>query len=333
MRNAISEQRGAAASTAFARDLFIRLHPSSTASNLRPFHGIFTFPLLSLFITAVSPIITAVDGGNRSQAEAPLRALASSRFLSGIGEVKPLPEARLPLTLVAGDERTSSCILASRRGIRIVVSKFSRTETVLSPRAFGLRAAMPFRPRDILLFVLTLVPRDALPKTANSDMAEILHRPIRSLTFPENSNMGIFVALAVPLEDPLNSVSLSYFFEANYVLPPNITYLEPWTVRKRRRRNIDRTTIYRVLESKFESFGYPGRECLLRAICETSEHPIRHNGIIGDIVHVIFTPSASRSEGLPQDVNEAEVVGRDGSCFKYRPQCPLGLFDLIGILA
>jgi len=98
MRNAISEQRGAAASTAFARDLFIRLHPSSTASNLRPFHGIFTFPLLSLFITAVSPIITAVDGGNRSQAEAPLRALASSRFLSGIGEVKPLPETRLPVS-------------------------------------------------------------------------------------------------------------------------------------------------------------------------------------------------------------------------------------------
>jgi len=62
----------------------------------------------------------------------------------------------------------------------------------------------------------------------------------------------IFVALAVPLEDPLNSVSLSYFFEANYVLPPNITYLEPWALRKRRRRNIDRTTIYRVLESKFE---------------------------------------------------------------------------------
>jgi len=45
MRNAISEQRGAAASTS-ARDLFIRLHPSSTASNLRPLRGIFTFPLL-----------------------------------------------------------------------------------------------------------------------------------------------------------------------------------------------------------------------------------------------------------------------------------------------
>ncbi|EZA61847.1 hypothetical protein X777_04658 [Ooceraea biroi] len=186
--------------------------------------------------------------------------------------------------------------------------------------------------------------------------------------------MGIFVALSVPLEHPLNSVSLSYFFEANYGLPPNITYFEPWLVRKRRRRNIDRTAIYRVLEGKFErqvrkqivrfasTSGYPGRECLLRAICETSEYPIRHNGMIGDIVHVIFTksvklrekstlsllvnfccssitsrnrvfsPSTSRCEGLPQDVAEAELAGRDGSCSEYRLQCPLGLFDLIGVL-
>ncbi|XP_029158871.1 uncharacterized protein LOC114931097 [Nylanderia fulva] len=172
-----------------------------------------------------------------------------------------------------------------------------------------------------------------LSKTANSDIAEILHRPIRSLSFPANSNMGIFVAIAVPLENPLNSISLSYFFEANYVLPPNITYFEPWTELKRRKRTIDRATIYRVLESKFESSGNPGRECLLRAICETSEYPLRHNGMIGDIMHVIFTPSASRHEGLPRDVVEAELVGRNGSCFKYQPQCPLGLFDLIGVLA
>ncbi|KAL6255351.1 hypothetical protein P5V15_013689 [Pogonomyrmex californicus] len=145
--------------------------------------------------------------------------------------------------------------------------------------------------------------------------------------------MGIFVALAVPLEDPLNSISLSYFFEANYGLPPNITYLEPWTEVKRRKRNIDRTTIYRVLESKLESSGYSGRECLLRAICETSEFPLQHNGMIGDIMHVIFTPSTSRHEGLPRDVVEAELVGRNGSCAKYQPQCPLGLFDLIGVLA
>ncbi|EFN73783.1 hypothetical protein EAG_06425 [Camponotus floridanus] len=154
----------------------------------------------------------------------------------------------------------------------------------------------------------------------------------------------IFVAIAVPLENPLSSISLSYFFEANYVLPPNITYFEPWTELKRKKRTIDRATIYRVLESKFErqvrkqtairyDSGNPGRECLLRAICETSEYPLRHNGIIGDIMHVIFTPSASRHEELPQDVVEAELVGRNGNCSKYQPQCPQGLFDLIGVLA
>ncbi|KAM0731434.1 hypothetical protein ACS0PU_002494 [Formica fusca] len=194
---------------------------------------------------------------------------------------------------------------------------------------------MLYRVEKILFFVLNLmlISHIVLSKMANSDIAEILHRPIRSLTFPENSNMGIFVALAVPLENPLNSISLSYFFEANYVLPPNITYFEPWTELKRRKRTIDRATIYRVLESKFESSGNPGRECLLRAICETSEYPLRHNGIIGDIMHVLFTPSASRHEELPRDVVEAELVGRNGSCSKYQPQCPLGLFDLIGVFA
>ncbi|XP_018306185.1 uncharacterized protein [Mycetomoellerius zeteki] len=183
------------------------------------------------------------------------------------------------------------------------------------------------------VFNFVLTSHLVLTKVANSDIAKILHRPIRSLTFPKNSNMGIFVALAVPLEHPLSSISLSYFFEANYVLPPNITSLEPWTGLKRRKRNIERATIYRVLESKFESSGYSGRECLLRAICETSEFPLQHNGLIGDIMHVIFTPSTSRYEGLPRDVIEAELVGRNGNCSKYQPQCPLGLFDLIGVLA
>ncbi|XP_032669812.1 uncharacterized protein LOC116843465 isoform X3 [Odontomachus brunneus] len=180
----------------------------------------------------------------------------------------------------------------------------------------------------------TWMYHDVLSKKANSNIAEILHRPIRELAFSENSNMGIFVALSVPLDDPLSSISLSYFFEANYKLPANITFFEPWYAEgKRKRRSIDRVAIYRVLENKFENSGYSGRDCLLRAICETSEFPLRHNGVIGDIVHVLFTPSTSRREELPRDVFEAELIGRNGSCSKYQPRCPLGLFDLIGVLA
>ncbi|XP_015609915.1 uncharacterized protein LOC107274867 [Cephus cinctus] len=172
--------------------------------------------------------------------------------------------------------------------------------------------------------------------TKNSEIAMILHRPIRALSFPNNSNMGIFLALVFPLAGSLKSVSLSYFFEANYYLPPNSTYFEPYYYphASRKKRSIDRTTIYQALENKFESSGFPGRECLLRSICETAESPVRHNGILGDIMHVLFTPSSSMKEDdLSEDFFEAEFVGRNGSCSKYHPMCPLGLFDMIGTWA
>lgn len=48
--------------------------------------------------------------------------------------------------------------------------------------------------------------------------------------------------------------------------------------------------------------------------------------------YVAFRPTSSRRERLPQDILRAEAVGRNGGCSNYRPQCPVGLFDLIGVL-
>ncbi|XP_076283723.1 uncharacterized protein LOC143210604 isoform X2 [Lasioglossum baleicum] len=197
----------------------------------------------------------------------------------------------------------------------------------------SLREILPF-----LTFNLALLLCRVCSKSTNSELAEILRRPIRALTFPEESQSGLFLALAVPLADPYKSISLANFFEAGYPLPTNATDELLWTetelARKKRRtrRSLDRATVYQVIENKFISYGYQGHECLLRAICETSEHTLRHNGLIGDILHVIFTPTSSRHEELPQDILQAEVVGRNGGCSKYQPQCPVGLFDLIGVL-
>ncbi|KAG6801303.1 hypothetical protein HZU73_03424 [Apis mellifera caucasica] len=187
----------------------------------------------------------------------------------------------------------------------------------------------------LMVNLVALILHSTGSRSPNSKLAETLHRPIRSLTFPEESTLGIFVALAIPLEDPYKSISIADFFEATYDLPTNVTdeYLWLSDGRRRKRRSLDRVTLYRVIESKFDNYGYQGHECLLRAICETSEHSLlRHNGLIGDILHVIFTPTSSRHELLPQDILQAEVVGRNGSCSEYRPQCPVGLFDLIGVL-
>nr|XP_012151352.1 PREDICTED: uncharacterized protein LOC100877571 [Megachile rotundata] len=144
--------------------------------------------------------------------------------------------------------------------------------------------------------------------------------------------LQIFIALAIPLDEPYKSVSIADFFEATYNLPVNVS--DPWFdpgEGRRKRRSLNRATLYQLVEKKFINYGYQGHECLLRAICETSEHSLRHNGLIGDILHVIFTPTSSRHEPLPQDILQAEVVGRNGSCSNYQPQCPVGLFDLIGV--
>ncbi|XP_015439508.1 PREDICTED: uncharacterized protein LOC107194403 [Dufourea novaeangliae] len=184
-------------------------------------------------------------------------------------------------------------------------------------------------------FNLALILDSAYSKSSNSELAEILHRPIRALTFPETSATGLFIALAVPLEDPYKSISMAMFFEGTYGLPTNASddfLFAEINAARRTRRSLDRAIVYEVLEKKFISYGYQGHECLLRAICETSEHRLTHNGLIGDILHVIFTPTSSRHEELPEDILQAEVVGRNGSCSKYQPQCPVGLFDLIGVL-
>lgn len=36
--------------------------------------------------------------------------------------------------------------------------------------------------------------------------------------------------------------------------------------------------------------GFNGEECLLKAICETAAEPFaEHNGVLGDIMHIVFT--------------------------------------------
>ncbi|KAL7304411.1 hypothetical protein TKK_0003209 [Trichogramma kaykai] len=193
--------------------------------------------------------------------------------------------------------------------------------------------------------------------------------------YPPNSNMGFFVAIAVPLEDPYSTVSMSYFFEANYALPNKTalarsptttttttttmtttpsTETDPTTTTESSttttttttssptgkstttRRSIDRSTVYTVIRNKLDRAGFPGHDCLLRSICETSEQPLDHNGIVGDVMTVIFTPSTSRPEDdLPEGAREAEAAGRSGSpasCDKYKLRCPIGLFDLVSKL-
>lgn len=53
---------------------------------------------------------------------------------------------------------------------------------------------------------------------------------------------------------------------------------------------LSRKIVYTFLENKLESFGLKGNACLLKTICQVAEVALgRNNGVLGDLVHVIFT--------------------------------------------
>ncbi|KAG5897565.1 hypothetical protein JTB14_007277 [Gonioctena quinquepunctata] len=81
--------------------------------------------------------------------------------------------------------------------------------------------------------------------------------------------------------------------------------------------------------------GFSGKSCLLRSICEVSMHSIDGaSGVIGNILHIILTPSSSKNFGLPPEYEEAENMGQTAHhCTTYHKNCSISIVDLITSLA
>ncbi|KAF5307283.1 hypothetical protein FQR65_LT06999 [Abscondita terminalis] len=145
--------------------------------------------------------------------------------------------------------------------------------------------------------------------------------------------MGIFLAIAIPLELPKTNVYLSYNFEANYNLPENQSTYDYPPIVSDRSIGISRKNVYSALEFKLNSHGYSGKDCLLRTICEAAEYDLDGNGVLGDIIHVLLSPSTSVKENLSPDFENAEQQGKDKKeCTIYEKVCPVSLLGLISWL-
>ncbi|KRF97952.1 uncharacterized protein Dwil_GK27795 [Drosophila willistoni] len=179
-----------------------------------------------------------------------------------------------------------------------------------------------------------------------------------ALIYTTNSEFGIFMAISVPLGLPHRNVFLSYNYEYNFYQPEHIykyppilmgdytdSYLTyPTTGRnfnttkshgKRdlRLSSMTRSDFYVMLKDKMERSGYPAESCLLRSICETNASTLgTTNGFLGNLVHIIFSPSSSRDENLPQRYYQAEWMGRHKSdCSMYTLECKENILDLISM--
>ncbi|KAK8371710.1 hypothetical protein O3P69_013562 [Scylla paramamosain] len=95
------------------------------------------------------------------------------------------------------------------------------------------------------------------------------------------------------------------------------------------RMDDDRIGIYSVIINTLNRFGVDGKACLLRAVCEVAESPLRDDGLLGEVLNIILTASYGASSSHLYDYINAEHYGRAyGDCWSAYPQCPMSLFKL-----
>ncbi|KAI5643903.1 DM4/DM12 family domain-containing protein [Phthorimaea operculella] len=169
-------------------------------------------------------------------------------------------------------------------------------------------------------------------------------RQKRYLIFTPSTQWGVFATISIPLNREM-PVSVAWFFEANYFTIDNATWLDPllgdFQVSGSRsirsddvepKEVITRKLLYIFIETMLENHGYPGRPCLLRAICENTRSHFLHNGVLGDVLHLILTPSTSLSEeDIEDSFYEAEYLGLEGHCDYYFGGCPMSPLELITV--
>lgn len=54
-------------------------------------------------------------------------------------------------------------------------------------------------------------------------------------------------------------------------------------------KDVTRDLIYGAIEIYLNNQGKPGRECLLKSICDAAEHPIHQAGVFDELIHLVLT--------------------------------------------
>ena len=84
-----------------------------------------------------------------------------------------------------------------------------------------------------------------------------------------------------------------------------------------------RILVYQLLEYALNKEGKSGRECILRTICEVAESPLKHNGLIGELMDIVFTPYDN--ESIHEDFKLAKKAGiEQNNCTEKYKKCKLG---------
>ncbi|XP_060515934.1 uncharacterized protein LOC132695599 [Cylas formicarius] len=146
--------------------------------------------------------------------------------------------------------------------------------------------------------------------------------------------VGLIMAFALELTDSPYDGEFAWSFEFNYYLPQNESkYTFPPIAGEStaERGFLDRTTLYEMVERKIDVFSenFGGELCFLRMICEMTCNSTKDTDVLGDIMHILLSPSSSVNKNLPKKYYNAELYGKKhGYCTKYIKKCPINLLAI-----
>ncbi|XP_076656810.1 uncharacterized protein LOC143361358 [Halictus rubicundus] len=219
------------------------------------------------------------------------------------------------------------------------------------PVARGL-SSVPMTGASIFLTLLLVCLSPCLQQTRASDddgtddagddftannvtrLIESPSRRARALVFPRAAQMLLIFGLGTPLQLDRESVIVGYFAKIVYDMPTNATdFTEPGIYYSRGQRS--RWSIYRMLEKAAGLYGFGGKACLMKAICEAASTPFddRHS-LLGQLLQVLFKPSTTEEryeEYGDREYRAAERLGEQVStenCHALYPECRRSVLDV-----
>uniref|UniRef100_A0A182MHF9 Secreted protein n=1 Tax=Anopheles culicifacies TaxID=139723 RepID=A0A182MHF9_9DIPT len=169
-----------------------------------------------------------------------------------------------------------------------------------------------------------------------------LERVKRLISFPINGGVAkIVLGFLAPVRfhHPLpRSLNCGINVQANYVISPDIIFPRPESIFGNRKLDQyadpeSRQRLYGALEKILKMLlgtHRRARDCLLRVVCEVADTPLHHNGLVGELLDVIFTPQ--ESDALPPEFLMAHRYGANGvNCLKLYSACSwgMGLLDYV----
>uniref|UniRef100_A0A182T7S4 Uncharacterized protein n=1 Tax=Anopheles maculatus TaxID=74869 RepID=A0A182T7S4_9DIPT len=210
----------------------------------------------------------------------------------------------------------------------------------------------PFNHFCVCVFIILILPwylpasaHEAYKSTDKGNTTVPLERVKRLISFPINGGVAKMVLgflAPVRFHHPLpRSLNCGINMQANYVIRPDIIFPRPESIFGNRNLNHytdpdSRQRFYSALEKILKMVlgtDRRARQCLLRTVCEVADTSLHHNGLVGELLDVIFTPQ--ESDTLSPEFLLARRYGANGvNCMKVYSSCPwgMGLLDYVSII-